>query len=71
MSTRHACLPHASRRASEDRRFPPGDDEFVISHTDNDRRAVLAAPRYDGLGARRADDARPRGRRGVAIVRPS
>jgi hypothetical protein len=47
---------------------PPGEGrvtlpdrlhEFVINHTDNDRRAVLAAPRYVVLGERQADGALP------------
>ena len=60
---------HASRLAKEERRFPAGYYEFVINHTDNDRRPVLAAPRFDVLGERQADGALPRRRRGVAIVR--
>ena len=53
---------HASRLAKEERRFPAGHYEFVINHTDNDRRPVLAAPRFDVLGERRADGALPRRR---------
>jgi hypothetical protein len=64
-----ACATHASRLAKEERRFPVGYYEFVINHTDNDRRAVLAAPRCDVLGKCQADGAPPRRRRGVAIVR--
>jgi hypothetical protein len=64
-----ACATHVSRLAKEERRFPAGHNVFVINHTDNDRRAVLAAPRYDVLGERQADGAPPRRRRGVAIVR--
>ena len=60
-----------SRLAKEEQRFPTGYYEFVINHTDNDRRAVLAAPRYDVPGERQADGALPRRRRGVAIVRHS
>jgi hypothetical protein len=60
----------APRLAKEERRFPTGYYEFVINHTDNDRRAVLAAPRYDVLGERQADGTLPRRRR-VAIVRHS
>ena len=64
-------VTHASRVAKEERRFPTGYYEFVINHTDNDRRAVLAAPGYDVLGQRQADAGLLRGRRGVAIVRYS
>jgi hypothetical protein len=63
----YECLPPAK----EERRFPTGYHEFVINHTDNNRRAVLAAPRYDVLGERQAGGALPRRRRGVAIVRHS
>ena len=65
------CVTHASRVAKEERRFRTGYYEFVISHTDNDRRAVLAAPGYDVLAERQADGGLLRGRRGVAIVRHS
>ena len=66
-----ACATHASRLAKEEPRFPTGSYEFVINHADNDGWAVLAAPRYDVPGARQADGALPRGRRGVVIVRHS
>jgi hypothetical protein len=58
------------RLAKEERRLPAGYYEFVINRTDNDRRAVLATPRYDVPRERQADGAPPRRRRGVAIVRP-
>jgi hypothetical protein len=57
--------------AKEERRFPTGYYEFVLNHTDNDRRAVLAAPGYDVLGERQADHALPHGGRDVVIVRHS
>jgi hypothetical protein len=69
--SQHDYATHASRLAKEERRFPTGYYEFVINHTDNDRRAVLAAPGYDVLGQRQADAGLLRGRRGVAIVRYS
>jgi hypothetical protein len=50
---------HASRLAKEEPRFPPGYYEFVIDHTDNSRRAVLAAPGYDLPGERQADGVLP------------
>ena len=82
------CVTRVSRVAKEERRYRADYYEFVINHTGNDRRAVLAAlpvlgalpaimrravlaaPGYDVLGERQADGALPRGRRGVAIVRP-
>ena len=68
MSMRHACLPPGEGRAA----LPPtGCHEFVINHTDNDRRAGLAAPGYGVLGERQADGALPRRRRGAALVRHS
>jgi beta-galactosidase len=51
------------------RRSPDHDYEFVINHTDNDRKVLLAAPGYDVLGERPADGTLPLGRRGVAVVR--
>ena len=50
---------HASRLAKEERRFPAGYYEFVINHTDNDRRAVVAAPRCDVLENVRRTARRP------------
>jgi hypothetical protein len=51
-------------------RSSPGHDyEFLINHTDNDRKALLAGPGYDVLGQRPADGTLALGRRGVAIVR--
>lgn len=66
-----ACATHAPRPAKEERRFPTGYYEFVINHADNDRAAVLAAPRCDVLGERQAGGALPRRREGAAIVRHS
>jgi hypothetical protein len=37
-------VPRIFPPAKEERRFPTGCYEFVINRTDNDRRAVLAAP---------------------------
>lgn len=51
------------------RRSPDHDYEFVINHTDNDRKVLLAAPGYDVLGDRPADGTLHLGRRGVAVVR--
>jgi beta-galactosidase len=51
------------------RRGADHDYEFVINHTDNDRKVMLAAPGYDVLGERSADGTLSVGRRGVAIVR--
>ena len=51
------------------RRAADHDYEFVINHTDNDRKVMLAAPGYDVLGERSADGTLSVGRRGVAIVR--
>jgi beta-galactosidase len=51
------------------RRTPEHDYEFVINHTDNDRKVLLAAPGYDVLGDRPADGTLALGRRGVAIIR--
>jgi len=51
------------------RRSPDHDYEFVINHTDNDRKVLLATPGYDVLGERPADGTLPLGRRGVAVVR--
>jgi beta-galactosidase len=51
------------------RRAEDHDYEFVINHTDNDRKVMLATPGYDVLGERPADGTLPVGRRGVAIVR--
>jgi len=51
------------------RRSPDHDYEFVINHTDNDCKVLLAAPGYDVLGERAADGTLALGRRGVAIVR--
>jgi beta-galactosidase len=51
------------------RRSPDHDYEFLINHTDSERKALLGAPGYDVLGGRPADGALPLGRRGVAIVR--
>ena len=51
------------------RRSPDHDYEFVINHTDNDRKAPLSAPGYDVLAGRPADATLSLGRRGVAIVR--
>jgi beta-galactosidase len=51
------------------RRSPDRDYEFVINHTDSDRKILLAAPGYDVLGERPADGTLPLGRRGVAVVR--
>jgi hypothetical protein len=66
------------RLATEERRFPTGYYEFVINHTDNDRRGVLAAPGDDVLGDVTILGALPaqacalrRRRRGVAIIRHS
>jgi hypothetical protein len=55
----------------EEPRFPTGYHEFVINHTGDDRRAVLAARSYGVPGERQAAVAPPRRRRGVAIVRHS
>ena len=43
--------------------------EFLINHTDEDRKVQLAAPGYDMLGGREASGTLELGRRGVAIVR--
>jgi beta-galactosidase len=51
------------------RRAADHDYEFVINHTDTDRKVMLAAPGYDLLGERSADGTLSVGRRGVAIVR--
>jgi beta-galactosidase len=51
------------------RRSPERDYEFVINHTDNDRKVLLAAPGYDVLAERPANGTLALGRRGVAIVR--
>jgi beta-galactosidase len=51
------------------RRSADNDYEFVINHTDTDRKVLLAAPGYDVLGERPADGTLALGRRGVAIVR--
>jgi beta-galactosidase len=51
------------------RRSADHDYEFVINHTDNDRKAPLSAPGYDVLAGRPADATLSLGRRGVAIVR--
>jgi beta-galactosidase len=51
------------------RSSPDHDYEFLINHTDNDRKAQLAGPGYDVLGRRPADGTLALGRRGVAIVR--
>jgi beta-galactosidase len=51
------------------RRSDGHDYEFVINHTDADRKVLLAAPGYDVLGEREADGTLALGRRGVAIVR--
>jgi len=53
------------------RRSPDHDYEFVINHTDHDRKVLLAAPGYDVLGERPADGTLSLGRRGVAVVRHS
>jgi beta-galactosidase len=50
-------------RATDDQTF-----EFVINHTDNDRKVQLATPGYDVLGDRPADGTLALGHRGVAIV---
>jgi beta-galactosidase len=51
-------------------RSSPGHDyEFLINHTDNDRKALLAGPGYDVLGQRPAEGTLALERRGVAIVR--
>ena len=51
------------------RHSPDRDYEFVINHTDSDRKVLLAAPGYDVLGERPADGTLSLGRRGVAVVR--
>jgi beta-galactosidase len=51
------------------RRSPDHDYEFLINHTDNERKVLLSAPGYDVLGERPADGTLALGRRGVAIVR--
>ena len=51
------------------RRAADHDYEFVINHTDTDRKVMLAAPGYDVLGERSADGTLSVGRQGVAIVR--
>jgi beta-galactosidase len=51
------------------RRAADHDYEFVINHTDSDRKALLGTPGYDVLAGRPADGTLPLGRRGVAIVR--
>jgi beta-galactosidase len=51
------------------RSAPDHDYEFLINHTDNDRKAQLSGPGYDVLGQRPADGTLALGRRGVAIVR--
>lgn len=51
------------------RRSADRDYEFLINHTDSDRKVLLATPGYDVLGERPADGALSLGRRGVAIVR--
>jgi beta-galactosidase len=51
------------------RRSPGHDYEFLINHTDDDRKVLLAAPGYDVLGRRPAGGTLALGRRGVAIVR--
>jgi beta-galactosidase len=51
------------------RHSPEHDYEFVINHTDNDRKVLLATPGYDVLGDRPADGTLALGRRGVAIIR--
>jgi Beta-galactosidase C-terminal domain len=51
------------------RRSPGRDYEFVINHTDSERKILLAAPGYDVLAERPANGTLPLGRRGVAIVR--
>lgn len=43
--------------------------EFLINHTDGDRKVMLAGPGYDVLGRRDVDGTLALGRRGVAIVR--
>jgi hypothetical protein len=55
-------VTHASRVAKEERRFRAGYYEFVINHTGNDRRAVLAAlPTLGALPARLCDACLPPG----------
>jgi beta-galactosidase len=51
------------------RRSADRDYEFLINHTDSDRKVLLATPGYDVLGERSADGTLSLGRRGVAIVR--
>jgi beta-galactosidase len=51
------------------RRSADRDYEFLINHTDSDRKVLLATPGYDVLGERPADGTLSLGRRGVAIVR--
>jgi beta-galactosidase len=51
------------------RRTPGETFEFVINHTDNDRKVQLATPGYDVLGDRPADGTLALGHQGVAIVR--
>jgi beta-galactosidase len=51
------------------RSTPEHDYEFVINHTDSDRKVLLATPGFDVLEQRAADGTLALGRRGVAIVR--
>jgi beta-galactosidase len=51
------------------RRSAGHDYEFVINHTDSDRKVLLAIPGYDVLADRPADGTLALGPRGVAIVR--
>ncbi|HEY3904303.1 MAG TPA: beta-galactosidase [Streptosporangiaceae bacterium] len=51
------------------RATPETEYEFLINHTDGDRKVMLAGPGYDVLGRREADGTLALGRRGVAIVR--
>jgi beta-galactosidase len=51
------------------RRSPGHDYEFLINHTDQERKVLLSAPGYDVLGERPADGTLALGRQGVAIVR--
>jgi beta-galactosidase len=51
-------------------RSAPGHDyEFLINHTDSDRKVQLAAPGYDVLSGRAVEQTLVLGRRAVAIVR--
>jgi beta-galactosidase len=51
------------------RASPDAEYEFLINHTDGDRKVMLAGPGYDVLGRRQADGTLALGRRDVAIVR--